>query len=89
MSFITGIYIRSDATKKHITINRKFSFVLSIIMKEIISQIISFEILSDKNFIAAFALPYIYFLNNVNTKIFNKRISNMTIRQSIKFIWQK
>lgn len=57
MSFIIGIYIKSDATIKHITINRKFSLVLSIIIKEIVSQIISFDILSDKNFIAAFALP--------------------------------
>jgi hypothetical protein len=57
MSFIIGIYIKSDATIKHITINRKFSLVLSIIIKEIVSQIISFNILSDKNFIAAFALP--------------------------------
>lgn len=57
MSFIIGIYIKRDATTKHITINRKFSFVLSIIIKEIISQIISFDVLSVKNFIAAFALP--------------------------------
>lgn len=56
MSFIMGIYINSDATKKHITINRKFSLVLSIIINEITSQIISFDILTAKNFIAASGL---------------------------------
>lgn len=57
MSFITGIYIRSDAIIKHITINRKFSLVFSMIIKERASQIISLEIFSDKNFMAASALP--------------------------------
>lgn len=57
MSFITGIYIRSDPITKHVTINRKFSFVLSIMIRETISQIISFDIFNDRNFIAAFSLP--------------------------------
>jgi hypothetical protein len=63
MSFIIGKYIRKEATIKQTTIKRKFSLVLSIIIKETISQIISLEIFIVRNFIAAFGLPNKYLLN--------------------------
>lgn len=65
MSFITGKYMRNDAAIKQITINRKFSFVLSIIIKEIISQTISFKIFIARNLIPASDLPYKYLLNTI------------------------
>lgn len=89
MSFIIGIYIRSDAIIKHITINRQFSFVFSIMIKEIINQMISFNILIAKNFIAASGFLYIYFLKTAKTLTFKIEISKIMIKLSIKFIPQK
>lgn len=89
MSFIIGIYIRSDAIIKHITINRKFSFVFSIIINETMSQIISFDILMTKNFIPASDFLYIYFLKIIKTLMFKIEISRIMIKLSIKFIPQK
>ncbi|WP_162033527.1 hypothetical protein [Chryseobacterium potabilaquae] len=57
MSLITGKYIRKEATTKQITKERKPSFVLSIIEREMINQIISFRILTAKNFIPASGFP--------------------------------
>ncbi|MBB4805628.1 hypothetical protein HNP38_000900 [Chryseobacterium defluvii] len=89
MSFIIGKYIRKDAIIKQITINRKPSFVLSIIANDIISHIISLEILMARNFIPASGLPYKNRLNSMYTIMLSNTIKNTTIRPSEKSILQK
>jgi hypothetical protein len=89
MSFITDEYIRNEPIIKQIIIKRKLSLVLSIIIKEIISQIISLERFIAKNFIAASGLPYKYLLNTINMVIFNTITKNIIIKLSQKFILQK
>jgi hypothetical protein len=89
MSFITDKYIRNEPTIKQITIKRKLSLVLSIIIKEIISQIISLERFVAKNFIPASGLPYKYLLNTINMIIFKNNNRNIIIKLSQKFILQK
>jgi hypothetical protein len=81
--------MRNDATIKQITINRKFSFVLSIIIKEIISQIISLEIFIARNFIPASDLPFKYLLNITYTATLKNIANNIIIKLSQKFILQK
>jgi len=62
-----GIYIRSEPIIKLITIKRKLVFVFSNIIKEITSQIMSFEIFITKNFIPSSGFLYKNFLKTKNT----------------------
>lgn len=78
-----------DATIKHITINKKLAFVLSIINNEITSHIKSLDILMVRNLIPAFSFPYRYFLNTKKTTVFKIISKKMTIKLSKKFILQK
>ncbi len=82
MRFITGKYIKNEATIKQITIKRKFSLVLSIIIKEIINHNISLKIFMTRNFIAASDLPYRYFLNIINTAVFKNTTNIIIMKQS-------
>lgn len=89
MSFIIAQYIRKDATIKQIVIKRKLSLVLSVIINEITSQMISLEIFIVRNFIPASGLVYKYFLNIIYTIILKTIIKNIITKQSRKFILQK
>ena len=89
MSFIMGKYIRNEPIIKQMTIKRKLSLVLSIIIKETISQIISLEIFTPINLIPASGLPYKYLLNIIYTATFKNAAKNMIIKLSQKFILQK
>ncbi|GAB0157464.1 hypothetical protein CHRYSEOSP005_27400 [Chryseobacterium sp. Alg-005] len=82
MSFITGKYIKNDATIKQITIKRKFSFVLSSIINEITNHTISLEIFTVRNFIPASGLLYKYLLNITNTITLKNVTNNTTMKLS-------
>jgi len=89
MSFIIDKYIRKDATTKHASKNRKFSFVLSIISNEISSHIISLGILKVRNLRAASCLLYKNFLKIIYTAVFRTTANVIIIKTSRKFMLQK
>ncbi|NML70192.1 hypothetical protein HHL23_10325 [Chryseobacterium sp. RP-3-3] len=82
-------YIRNEPITKQMTIKRKFSLVLSIIIKEVISQKISLPIFIVRNFIPASGFPYKYLLNTIYKTTFKNAIKNIIIKLSQKFILQK
>ncbi|WP_157967967.1 hypothetical protein [Chryseobacterium elymi] len=82
-------YIRNEPITKQMIIKRKFSLVLSIIIKEVISQKTSLPIFIVRNFIPASGLPYKYLLNIIYKTTFKNATKNIIIKLSQKFILQK